>query len=106
MRRCWVAEDNALRRFRYEMMGKLAVRRGDQVLVAGTVTLDPTKKPKASDLTLTEGENKEKRGVAIYELTGDTFRLCAARPGEKRPTEFSAKAGSGQMLIVYKREKK
>jgi uncharacterized protein (TIGR03067 family) len=86
--------------------GKFSVRQGDQIIVEATVKLDPTKKRKTTDVTFTEGENKGKTVLGIYEIEGDTFRACHARPGDERPTEFSAKAGSGHVFIVYKREKK
>jgi uncharacterized protein (TIGR03067 family) len=86
--------------------GQFSVRRGDTVFVEGTVALDPTKKPSTIDVTFTEGENKGKTVLGIYEIERDTFRVCHARPGDERPTEFSTKAASGHTLIVYKREKK
>ena len=86
--------------------GKVSVRRGDKVINEGTVKLDPTTKPKAAEIAFTEGEHKGKTAPAIYEIEGDTFRACCARPGDGRPAEFSAKAGSGRTLIVYKRAKK
>jgi uncharacterized protein (TIGR03067 family) len=86
--------------------GRASVRRGDKVLAEATVKLDPTKKPKTIDVTFTEGERKGKTVLGIYEIESDAFRVCVARPGDERPTEFTAKAGSGCTLIVYKREKK
>ena len=86
--------------------GKFSVRRGDKALGEGTVKLDPTKKPKAIDVTFTEGERKGKTVLGIYEIDSDAFRVCVANPGDERPAEFSAKAGSGHILIVYKRDKK
>jgi uncharacterized protein (TIGR03067 family) len=86
--------------------GTITVRGGEKVITRVTTTLDPTKKPKTTDGTFTEGEDKGKTVLGIYELEGDTFRVCLARAGDKRPTEFSAKAGSGHTLMVYKREKK
>jgi uncharacterized protein (TIGR03067 family) len=86
--------------------GKVSVRRGDKVINEGTVKLDPTKKPKTVGVTFTEGERKGQAAPGIYEIEGDTFRVCVARPGDERPAEFSAKAGSGRTLVVYKREKK
>ena len=83
-----------------------SVRRGDKVIGEGTVKLDPTKKPKAIDVTFTEGERKGKTVLGIYEIDSDAFRVCVANPGDERPAEFSAKAGSGRTLIVYKRAKK
>jgi uncharacterized protein (TIGR03067 family) len=86
--------------------GQMSVRRGDKVIGAGTVKLDPTTKPKAINVTFTAGERKGKTLLGIYEIESDAFRVCVARPGDERPTEFSAKVGSGRTLIVYKREKK
>ena len=86
--------------------GKSSVRCGDKVIAEATVKLDPMKKPKTIDVTFTEGERKGKTLLGIYEIESDAFRVCVARPGDERPAEFSAKAGSGHILIVYKREMK
>jgi uncharacterized protein (TIGR03067 family) len=86
--------------------GKFSVRRGDKLIVAGVIKIDPTKKPKTTDVTYTGGEFKGQTALGIYEIEGDTYRGCVARPGGERPKDFSAKAGSGHSLIVYKREKK
>jgi uncharacterized protein (TIGR03067 family) len=87
-------------------LGKFSVRRGDKLVGEGSIKLDPAKKPKTIDVTYTEGERKGKTALGIYEIESDTFRVCVARPGDERPAEFSAKAGSGRTLIVYKRAKK
>jgi uncharacterized protein (TIGR03067 family) len=86
--------------------GTVSVRRGDKVIGAGTVKLDPTTKPRTVDVTFTAGEHKGETVLGIYEIEGDTFRVCVVRPGNERPTEFSAGAGSGRTLVVYQREKK
>jgi uncharacterized protein (TIGR03067 family) len=86
--------------------GKVSVRRGDKVIAEATIKLEPTKKPKLIDVSFTEGERKGKTLLGIYEIRSDTFRVCVARPEDERPAEFSAKVGSGHILIVYKREKK
>jgi uncharacterized protein (TIGR03067 family) len=86
--------------------GTFSVRRGDKVIGAGTAKVDPTTKPKAMELTFTEGEHKGQTVLGIYEIGSDIFRACCARPGDGRPAEFSAKAGSGLSLAVYQREKK
>lgn len=86
--------------------GTVSVRRGDQVIYEATGKVDPTKKPKTVDVTYTAGPNKGKVILGIYENEGDTHRVCIAQSGGARPTEFTAKAGSGQTLVVYKREKK
>ena len=89
-----------------EGSGKFSVRRGDKVINEVTVKLDPTKKPKTIDATYTGGEKKGQAVLGIYEIEGNAFRLCVARPGHERPAEFSAKAGSGCILVAYQREKK
>jgi uncharacterized protein (TIGR03067 family) len=87
-------------------LGKFSVRRGDKVIGEATVKLDPTKKPKRIDVSFTEGQHKGQTLLGIYEIDSDAFRVCVTRPGDERPAEFSAKAGSGRILIGYKREKK
>jgi len=77
---------------------------GDKV-TEGTSEIDPTKTPKTIDFMETEGENKGKIIWGIYELGDDTRKLCFSQPGKDRPTDFSAPAGSGHTLVVFKREK-
>ena len=79
-------------------------RRGDDV-IKGTHKLDPTKTPKTIDAVRTEGPDKDKQLLGIYELSADMYKVCFAPPGKDRPTEFISKAGSGYRVIVMKREK-
>jgi uncharacterized protein (TIGR03067 family) len=71
----------------------------------GTYKLMPAEKPKAIDITGEEGPNQGKTLLAIYELTGDTLRICYDLEGKTRPSEFATKAGTQQLLISYKRAK-
>ncbi|HEV3444544.1 MAG TPA: TIGR03067 domain-containing protein [Gemmataceae bacterium] len=71
----------------------------------GTVKLDPSAKPKALDITGTEGPNKGKKIPAIFERNGDTLRVCYDLSGKSRPTEFKSEAGTQLFLVTYKREK-
>jgi uncharacterized protein (TIGR03067 family) len=80
-------------------LGNFSVRRDDKVIGAATVKIDPTKKPKRIDVSFTEGKHKGQTLLGIYEIDSDAFRVCVARPGDERPAEFSAKAGSGRTLI-------
>ena len=73
---------------------------------AGTLKLDETKKPKTMDATDTEGDDSGKVVKAIYELTGDTLKVCYAMDGGERPTEMATKEGSSLLMLTYKREKK
>ena len=71
----------------------------------GTVKLDPSKSPKAMDIRGAEGPNKGKTILAIYELDGDTLRVCYDHSGKARPSAFKAEAKSPRSLITYRRAK-
>ena len=74
---------------------------------AGTLKLDESQKPKTMDATDTEGLDAGKVIKAIYELSGDTLRVCYAVDGESgRPKELATKEDSPWLLVTYKREKK
>jgi uncharacterized protein (TIGR03067 family) len=76
----------------------------DQRTYLMTYQLDPARK--AIRLTHTEGPFKGKSAQGIYQLDGDTLKLCYATEGNKVPTELSAKAGTGQLCFVMERAKK
>jgi uncharacterized protein (TIGR03067 family) len=89
------------------IQGKRFILRKDAAVISeGTMTLDPAKKPKAIDETITTGPNKGKTFSAIYEIDADQHRICFAAAGKERPTAFSSTPGSGQILQIWKREKK
>ena len=71
----------------------------------GTVKLNPAAKPKEMDITGTDGPNKGKTFLAIYERNGDTLRVCYDLSGKARPTEFKTKEDTLLYLVTYKREK-
>jgi uncharacterized protein (TIGR03067 family) len=76
-----------------------------QVFIKAKITIDPSKKPKTIDYEMTGGFTKGKTQLGIYEVEGDTFKSCFAKPGEERPSDFTSKAGDGRTLSVWKREK-
>src|ERR1043166_5180599 len=84
---------------------KWTVKVGDMVVQAGTHKFDPTQKPATVDATVTEGENKGKTMLGIYELKDDTIKVCFDPEGKTRPTEFKTTPDSGRFLAVVKREK-
>jgi len=74
-----------------------------------TYTIDPSKKPKAIDITYagTLAALKSSKQFGIYKVEKDKLTLCLTMPGasEKgRPKEFDAKAG-GVMLMTFDRAK-
>jgi uncharacterized protein (TIGR03067 family) len=71
----------------------------------GVFKIDPTPSPKTIDLTFSNGPGKDKTQKGIYELVGDTQKICFAKGDQARPTEFTSKPGSGRMIQVLKREK-
>jgi len=71
----------------------------------GVFKFDPTVKPKTIDLTFTDGPGKGKTQTGIYELEGDTQKICFAKLAQPRPTAFTTEPGNGQMIQILKREK-
>jgi uncharacterized protein (TIGR03067 family) len=76
-------------------------------LYAGTFRVDPSTKPAAIDFEHTEGSLKGKAGKGIFALGGDTLTTCdnGPNPDKGRPAAFEAKAGSGHIVITFKRVK-
>lgn len=71
----------------------------------GTYTLDAAASPKEMTITGTNGPNAGKTFPAIYEVKGDTLRICYDLSGVKRPTEFKSVAGTKLYLVTYHRKK-
>jgi uncharacterized protein (TIGR03067 family) len=69
----------------------------------GTYTLDVAATPKGMTVTGTEGPNRGKTYPAIYELRGDTLRICYDLSGTKRPVEFKSVAGTQLYFVTYTR---
>jgi uncharacterized protein (TIGR03067 family) len=82
---------------------KWTVKKGDEVLLEGTVKLDPSKKPKTADWTITtEGALKDKTAQAIYKVNKDGWEHAY---GEERPEKFESKEDSKVTHQVFKRAK-
>lgn len=97
--------DEMLRNMKLVIVGdKYAVKSGDETDF-GTVKLDPAQKPKTLDIIGTDGPNKGKTVLAIYELSGDSLKVCYALTGTRRPTEFKSKGDAAFLLVIYKRIK-
>ena len=96
-------EQLAMARLTMTADGKIKVAFGDMAILEGATKIDPSKTPKTVDIKFQGGDMDGKTSLGIYELKGDTYRLCRAAPGKERPKEFSSKAGSDHTLVVYQR---
>ena len=83
--------------------GKVIVHEGAKDEPA-SFTLDVTTKPKSINIKPDKGADKEVFG--IYELKGDSLKVCFGRDGTARPKEFASAEGSETMMIELKRDKK
>jgi RNA polymerase sigma-70 factor (ECF subfamily) len=69
-----------------------------------TYKLNSTAKPKRIDLSYLGGPAEGKTKQGIYDLEGNTLRICGNNtPGGEVPSEFVTKAESGEELLVLKR---
>jgi uncharacterized protein (TIGR03067 family) len=76
--------------------------------------IDPTTAPKTFQGTIREGARKGAVFEGIYELDGDTLKVCAKPTGQSRwpstrpewegPAVFATKAGSNMVSLVLMRE--
>jgi uncharacterized protein (TIGR03067 family) len=71
----------------------------------GTWSVNSTTKPKSMTVVGVEGPNVGKTFPSIYEIKGDTLRICYDLSGTKRPTEFKSIAGTKLYLVTYNRKK-
>jgi uncharacterized protein (TIGR03067 family) len=71
----------------------------------GTTKIDPDKTPKEIDIKGAKGPNEGKTLLAIYEIKGDSLRVCYDLSGQKRPSEFATKAETQLFLVTYQRAK-
>lgn len=71
----------------------------------GSVAVDETQLPRTFDLLFDKGAESGKTSLGIYELNGDTWKICLGLTGKKRPTKFVSQEGTGHALEVLQRQK-
>lgn len=64
----------------------------------GTFTVDAAASPKTIDMHFSDGPEKGNVALGIYEIDGDSWRLCLAIAGKTRPRTFATSPGSGFAL--------
>lgn len=99
-----VAEEN-VKRFKLRIAGdQWTVFVDDKPAVHFTLKVDPTKTPKALDLTQVVDVKKPQTFHGIYDLDKGTLKLCRRLEAAKeRPTQFVTQPKSGLLLVVWKR---
>ncbi len=76
--------------------------RRHRTLTETTFRLDPTAKPKQVDLVADPRHGVPTLG--IYELEGDTLKMCFALEGGPRPRSFEPTTGNRQTIRTYTRK--
>ena len=74
-------------------------------VIKGRIKIEPARKVKTFDATVTEGTGKGITVEGIYRLENEMWTLCWSVPNgrDSRPTEFETKSTSGCFLFILKR---
>ena len=70
----------------------------------GKVTCEAAENVSTIDITFTAGPHAGQKSLGIYQLAGDTWKLCLGLAGYDRPQEFATAPGSGHALESLRRE--
>lgn len=69
------------------------------------IQLDSTRTPKTIDMIFTEGPKQDQVHKGIYELEGDTFKICRGlNPEHERPIDFTTQPGTDLFVVTWKRQ--
>jgi uncharacterized protein (TIGR03067 family) len=82
------------------------LRDGDKIIQGGLLRVNPTKSPSTIDVVVRQGEHKDNTMLGVYELKGDTLKVCFDPEGESRPKKFETKKDTAVILATYKRVKR
>ncbi len=79
-------------------------RQGGNITEEGVYEVAPSKSPKTIDFLIQrKGPDSGKRQLGIYEIDGNTLRVCVVAPGvTKRPKNFDA---PGSLVVINRRYK-
>ena len=75
---------------------------GPQSMLDATFTLDPSHSPPHIDYVNRSGKNNGKAQAGIYEIEGNTLRICVAPPGGARPKDFTSTKGDGRSYTEWR----
>ncbi len=100
------AQPEQFKNARMTLQGEEFTMTDGSAVYKGTFKVDVGKDPKHLDVSFADGPEKGKTSLGIYEVNGETWKLCLGLAGKDRPREFVSKPGSGHVLEVLQREKR
>ena len=95
------APDEVVKELKITFSDEQAIARIKDEEKKATYKLDPTQKPPTIDWTDERGKTLK----GIYQLEGDTLKICISEKGN-RPKEFKTDAATETGLVVLRRDKK
>lgn len=84
---------------------EMIVQQKDQEAKSG-YSIDPSQKPMRIDLVPASGPNMGLTLPGIFELDGDNLKVIWNDKGKGRPKEFKTAEGSGNVMLILKRQQK
>ncbi len=95
----WTIEGNSL------AMGFLRPDSKTPVLINGRIQIDSGTRPRSFAIVNATGPdgNPQKDNLGIYEIEGDTLKVCYGTPGKPRPKAFEAGEFGPPMVMTLKR---
>ncbi len=94
-----VVPDEEIKQMRLEFIGTTVIGPWEGQTEKNPFTLDVTTSPKEMTTTL----SAEVTETCIYELKGDTLRICYLSGGQQVPTEFKVAKGVNGVLVELER---
>jgi uncharacterized protein (TIGR03067 family) len=82
--------------------GVTSVVAGPQTMLKATFVLESGGRHAAIEYLNLEGASAGKRQAGIYELNGDTLKVCMSAPGKTAPSDFSSKSGDGRSYTTWR----
>ena len=84
----------------------LAIEGPSRARIEADFTLDTTSRPKGIDLAFFSNQTRGKTVAGIYEIRGETLRICIPSALAKgRPKDFAATSANGCTLYVFARKR-
>ncbi|MEO8369726.1 MAG: TIGR03067 domain-containing protein [Candidatus Solibacter sp.] len=88
---------------RMEVHGTRFTTSGMGADYSGTLSVNQEARPRSFDLKFETGPEVGNTSLGIYELDGDSWKICLTTRGSERPREFAAPAGTGIALEILRR---